>query len=243
MARRVIRSGKRGGGTKGRSCKDAQLDLPFRRWGGRRAGAGRKPTGGRASASHLRRAAVSWRTPVHVTMRVRPEVWRLRSRRCFRQIHAAFIAARERFECRVVHYSVQGNHLHLVAEARDARELARGMQGIAIRIARALGRLMGRSGKIFSDRYSSRPLATPLEVRRALSYVLNNARRHAAQRGRTLPRRWLDPFSTADIFDGWGNVVGAGRCRECRSEPRSWLLRVGWRRHGLLDADAVPGSL
>jgi putative transposase len=59
---------------------------------------------------------------------------------------------RERDGCRVVHFTVQSNHLHVIAEARDAMALARGVQALSIRIARAVNRVLGRRGPVFADR-------------------------------------------------------------------------------------------
>ena len=43
---------------------------------------------------------------------------------------------------RLVHSSVHGNHIHLLIEATDNQGLARGMQGLSTRIAKALNRVM-----------------------------------------------------------------------------------------------------
>jgi REP element-mobilizing transposase RayT len=61
-------------------------------------------------------------------------------------------AAREWKSARIVHYSVQGNHVHLVAEASDRRVLARRVQGLEVRIARGMNKLMQRRGAVFADR-------------------------------------------------------------------------------------------
>ena len=52
------------------------------------------------------------------------------------------------------------------------------MQGLAIRLARSLNRLAGRTGKVFSDRFHSLVLKTLREVANAIRYVLENFRHH-----------------------------------------------------------------
>jgi hypothetical protein len=146
-----------------------------------------------------------------------------------------------------VHYSLQGNHAHLIVEARDRHALGRGMKAIAGRIARAVNRVTQRRGKVFMDRYHLRLLPTPREARLALRYVLLNARHHlgrerAAGRGAAC----LDPASSARWFDGWKPTpVRATALPPTTFRPvaraRTWLLRIGWRRHGLLDPADVPG--
>src|ERR1700738_5349242 len=176
-----------------------QLGLDLGTWGGKRKSAGRKPAGARAGVPHQHRPALSPRHPAHVTMRVLPHVWNLRSRRAFRAIELAFASCKERDGFRLVHFSVQGNHLHLIVEARDAERLSRGMQGLATWIARRLNQLIGRRGKVFADRFHAHALRTPLEVARAVAYVLGNFVIHALRRGRDAraPGATADPYSSA----------------------------------------------
>jgi REP element-mobilizing transposase RayT len=221
--------------------------------GGKRAGAGRKrvrplPDGwkaGRRFVPHLRRVAIDARRPAHITLRLRPVVRTLRNGKHYKILHAALAAGAERRGFRLVHYSVQRDHLHLIVEADDRRGLARGMQGLNIRIARRLNRALKRSGPVLADRYHARVLGSPTEVRRALLYVLNNARHHAAQGRATYPRGWIDPFSSAADFIGWSRPVRTAdeTLERCTAPPTSWVLRGGWRRAGLLDPAAVPGPI
>ena len=188
--------------------------------GGERDGAGRKPAGAKAAVSHARRPALSRHHPVHVTLRVRREVWNLRSQRCFRAIASGFANGKRRAGFGLVHFSVQGNHLHLIVEAENAVRLARGIQGLAIRIARSLNRVMQRRGKVFADRYHAHALKSPRETAHSMVYVLRNFARHAAQWGARIACTWVDPFSSAAP-----SVAGAGPpARELCVPPRTWLF-------------------
>jgi putative transposase len=197
-----------------------QLALELPTWGGKRAGAGRKPRGARAGVEHRARGEWTRPMPLHVTLRMARHVYNLRSRRSFRVIAAALREGGDRFNVRVIQFSVQGNHIHLLVEAPDRRALARAIQGFSIRVAKGLNRMMGRSGRVFDDRYHARVLRTPTEVRRTMRYVLENARKHAAQRGETYAPGYVDPYSSA----------GAPDLRLPRAQ--TWLLRAGWKRAG-----------
>jgi REP element-mobilizing transposase RayT len=176
--------------------KVRQREFGFVNWGGKRRGAGRKPKGERAGVSHAKRARLPARFPVLVTLRVRDGLRTLRARDAHALIRAAIAAASgERF--RVVEYSVQANHLHALVEAHDERALSGGVNGLAVRIARAINRLWRRSGQLFADRFHARILETPRAVRTALVYVLQNARKHGAWRANA-----PDVFSSAPWFDG-----------------------------------------
>ena len=83
-----------------------------------------------------------------------------------------------KFGFRLVHYSVMGNHVHLIVEANDRRCLGRGMKGLGVRIAKSLNRVMERQGNVLRDRYHAHILRTPTEVRRARHYLLTNAHHH-----------------------------------------------------------------
>lgn len=200
-----------------RKARRGQGELRFRTWGGKRKGAGRKPANGKAGVSHRTREALSGRHPAHVTMRVRREVWNLRSRRAYRVIERALSRGANRFGMRLTHHSVQGNHIHLIVEAKDARALSRGMQGLSIRVAQGVNRLMKRKGKVLEDRFHAHVLRTPREVRNAVRYVLENASIHASRLGKTIASA-TDRFASGPGLPGWLGVP-----------PRTWLLRLGWR--------------
>jgi REP element-mobilizing transposase RayT len=218
--------------------------LALLRHGGKRRGAGRRPTNAVAGVTHAARPTLSGREPVLVTLKARREVWNLRAQRAMRALIPALFAARESL-VRLVHFSVQHDHVHLVVEAADRSALSRGMQGLAVRLARALNRLMKREGKVWTERFHSHVLRTPRQVRHCLAYVLGNARKH----GVPLPARGLDPCSSAAAFDGWAGRVVVSLHELARAAmavavpPRTWLLRFGWRRAGdLLDPDHQPGA-
>ena len=141
---------------------------------------------------------------------------------------------------RVCHYSILDNHIHLVIEAESRAALAHGMKGLKTRMTKALNKIWGRKDTIFADRYHARELATPREARAVLLYVISNYRKHCAEKGRKLEPRWVDPFSSARQLDGWNQKVR--REPGVVAGPQTWLLRVGWKRHGLLDAHAVPAA-
>jgi REP element-mobilizing transposase RayT len=197
---------------------------------------------------HRSRADIRRTTPAHVTVRVVPGLPSLRTVRIVREVERTFANGCVRRGFRLVHYSLQGNHAHLIVEAQDREALGRGMMAIGSRLARAVNRVFDRSGRVLSDRYHVRLLPTPREVRNALRYVLLNARRHAAAvRSAMTQAVRLDPASSAHWFDGWkrrGSELGEKQDAEPRrrtvARPRTWLLTVGWRRYGLLDPADVP---
>ncbi len=201
-----------------------QQSFELKTWGGKRKGAGRKPAPGRDGIRHDPRDPFRGSQPVHVTLRTAEHVWNLRSERSFRIVDAALRAVRARPDFRVVHFSVQGNHAHLIVEARGASALANGMRALGIRLARRLNAMMGTAGPAFAARYHAHVLRTPVEIRNAVRYVLGNFASHAARRGERVSPCRVDRFSSAS---GRGALHAQGALFEeaATSPARTWGLR------------------
>src|SRR5881394_2219491 len=130
---------------------------------------GRKPTGRRRDPRHRTRPPVDPRQPVHVVLRTTDAVGYLRRRRAYRAIRGALARMLPRTDYRVIHVSIQSNHVHLLVEADDKRALARGMQGFAISAAKRLNReLQRKRGEVFPFRYHATAIENPTQARNAI---------------------------------------------------------------------------
>jgi REP element-mobilizing transposase RayT len=211
--------------------------------GGWRPHAGRPR--GKERVGHEARESIPSSVPQHITLRVLDGLPSLRKRPFIVAIRDA-ITRSHRVDFRIVHFSIEANHLHLITES--AHDLARsaGLQAFEVRVARSINRIARRRGTVFADRYHCRPLRTPREVRNALRYVLNNALHHMPSLADD--PTWFDPCSSAAWFDGWAEPLPMDSWwkRELATMPNPcapatvWLLRVGWRRHGLLRIGERP---
>src|SRR6267142_105315 len=236
----------------------AQLKMRFPcGWGGKRKGAGRKPKGPRSSERHKTRPRLIASQPVHVTLRVAADLAWLRTRDMFRAIRFATLAVAVREDFRIVHLSVQGNHIHLICEAENRLALAAGVQAFEISAARHINRVASkrrkqpRRGTVFPDRYHSRILKSPTSVKRAINYVLNNWRHHREDHKR-FAKGWLvDPFSSGISFTGWTELEDRVTMWQPSSttyqalwvwRPKTWLLKHGWQRGGKISVHDVPAS-
>jgi REP-associated tyrosine transposase len=171
---------------------------------------------------------------VHVTLRAVEAIRCLRSDRVFPAVRRA-LAASSRATFRVLQFSVQNDHVHLIVEADQGKALSGGVRGLAIRLARAVNGVLRRRGRVWGDRYHARALSTPRAVRHALVYVLMNIKKHS----RTGTE--IDPCSSAAWFSGWGRrprVTSAGV--PPIAVARTWLACVGWLRHGRIDPAERP---
>ena len=172
--------------------------------------------------------------PVHLTLRARAGLPSLRTARLFEAIQES-VRAGNRSECRIVHFSVQEDHVHLMFEAQDAVALSSGARGLAIRSARAINRVLGRRGPVWGDRYHARAVESPRETRNAIVYILMNFKKH-----RPHDRRAIDPCSSAAWFDGFRQALPEAPDPPPTWKPRTWLASVGWRKHGLIAWGEAP---
>ena len=183
-------------------------------------------------------------TVLHVTVRLVREVGTLRRFKLGPAMRRAFAATARKDAFRLCQFSVQRDHLHLACEADSNEGLSRGMQGLEISFAKRINRVLGRKGKVFADRFHAVQITSPRQMRNALCYVMNNARRHGE---RLEAYGGIDPFSSARYFDGWSRERWRRGLDPPADEPcvvpaESWLLTEGWRRHGAIGPSEVPAA-
>ncbi len=160
---------------------------------------------------------------MHITLRRRPDVPSLRQE-LVRDLVVALVRQKRDGSFQIVHFSIQRDHVHLVAEGDDASAVRRGMSRFAIAFAKRLNLLLRRKrGKVWADRYHRRDVRTSSEMRTVLRYVFGNAKKHGL-----IPRdaRELDPFSSAMAFDWWDAPPPDHplKAKIPRVEPRTTLL-------------------
>lgn len=189
--------------------------------------------------------------PVHVTVKAAQRAGSLRRSRVaqamierLRVVANAPRFTQRRRTFRVIQFSIQPDHVHLIVEATSTRALSRGMQGLLGPLAGVVNRTLGRKGRLFVDRYHARDLATPREVRNALRYVLRNCAKHPEPRPDfgTIAQSGLDPCSSAWWFTGWTEAPPATDRPAPVAAPRTWLLTIGWRKHGTIDRHERPAA-
>jgi hypothetical protein len=219
--------------------RSRQLELPpAATWGGARRGAGRPPSKGRRRAvPHRARPEHDGHHPVHVTLRAARGIVSLRAARSFVAL-CTTIAAASNAEFRIVQFSIQADHLHIIVEARDKRTLWRGLAGFKIRAARALNRALDRAGRVWDGKYHARALRTPRETRTGLLYVLQNWKKHLKG------ARGIDGRSSGPWFEGWSSAPIRPALPSPVARPQTWLASRGWheRGGGALRPDERPAA-
>jgi REP element-mobilizing transposase RayT len=215
-------------------------------WGGARRGAGRKKTRGRRPPEHGARPTVSRHHPQHIVLRTLPNVPRLRTSNLYMAIRGAMEKILAKPDFRVVHMTIQHNHLHFIVEAENKDALSHGMRAVAITCARAINKALGRHGQVFAHRYYAAAITSPKQMRHVLCYVLNNWRRHNEdERSWRAHEALVDPYSSALDFSGWKErfSIPPEYPRLPVARPQTWLLNVGWERYGPISVYEVPARV
>jgi REP element-mobilizing transposase RayT len=218
---------------------------PNAKHGGRRYGAGRKKQLEKAP-NHVPRPDLDPRNPAHITLRCVRGLPRLRQNHIYQVIRRVLAFYLELDDFRVVHVSIQRNHLHFIVEAANKAALSRRMQSFVIKLAKALNYAWGREGKVFAFRYAARQIKSRRYARNAIAYVLNNWRRHHEDFYENAHGKiFLDEYSSAVSFDGWTMKFGKPTIEYERlpvSPPKTWLLREGWKEYGRIDPFERPAA-
>ena len=119
--------------------------------------------------------------------------------------------------------------MHLLVEANGEKSLAKGMNGLGVRVARGLNRVMGRKGHVLEERYHGHILKTPAEVKNARAYQLGNAQEAHRARGRRSVHVDVAARAAGDVPSA-AAVLRKQRVEEVRTEPRDVDFRAQRRR-------------
>jgi REP element-mobilizing transposase RayT len=239
------------------SRRARQAEMEFRTWGGKRDGAGRPVKGRRRGELHLPRAQFHKTRVVHCTLRIVDDVRPLRRPQLYRAIRGAMFVVGRQPDFRITHISLEHDHVHLLIEVDSHEALSRGMQSFQISAAKRINAAFRskrdgrrRRGKVFADRYHPVFIDSPRQARNAISYVMNNWRRHRLDNG-FHTRNWdVDYYSSGPTWRGWRELGDPSFVIDMPPEyeplpvalPRTWLLAKGYERGGRpISCKEVPG--
>lgn len=178
-----------------------------------------------------------------MTLKLRAGLPNLRRKDLFQAFKDATRKAKIR-GIRVIHFSVQINHVHLLLECPDPKELSRQIQSLTISLSKRVNHRLKRIGAVFKDRYHVHVLRTPSETRNALGYVLTNDYKHRGAKGRVDLDLYSSALLVADetwkklLGRNWMRIVGfppfhhddSRTLQAIVQEPKTWLLRQGWEK-------------
>lgn len=152
--------------------KQLKLNLNKGRWGGRRSGSGRKRLHSKG-VSHRVREKISSRLPAHINLKYRISI---RNKDFLRILKRAIFNSRKK-GLRIIHYSVQSNHIHFIIETNNKKTLETGMRSLTVTMAKGLAK-----GKVQLQRYHLHVLKSVMETKNAVRYVVFNEQKHSGKK-------------------------------------------------------------
>lgn len=198
--------------------KQIELNIYKGKWGGRRPGSGRQRKKSKG-VSHSVRERVTAKNPLHINFKFRTHI---RNKDSLRVLKRAIKNAGTH-GLRVVHFSMQSNHIHLIVESTSNEVLTRGMRSLTITFAKGL-----KKGSIQIERYHLHVLRSLKETKNAVHYVLFNQQKHS-----NLKTAYMDEYSSLGLIadlkkiakeSGFSIVLRRIRELPLLFEPKSWLL-------------------
>src|SRR5690606_29712838 len=111
--------------------KQLKLNLYKGSWGGRRPGSGRKRLHSKGVA-HRKREKVNERLPLHINFKFNKHI---KNKMCLKLLKKAIMNDRSH-GLRIVHFSLQSNHIHLIVECGSNQTLTKGMRSLTVTFAK-----------------------------------------------------------------------------------------------------------
>jgi REP element-mobilizing transposase RayT len=127
---------------------------------------------------HRSRPELPKAKPVHVTIKTNKNVIpNLRSKVLYKQIRQSMKRARI-LGIRIIHFSVQRDHVHLLIEADNKQQLGESMRVLSISLTKRLSHVLKRKVKALKSRYHLHVLKSLQEIKNAKNYILSNGQKH-----------------------------------------------------------------
>lgn len=150
--------------------------------------AGRKAIHDRA-IRHTERPKFKNARSLHLTIKVRENKADIKSIKLLKALHHAIKRARL-MKLKIIHYTLEYNHVHLLVEADTHHALHRGMQAFGISFSKAINKTKRLKGTVYKHRYHFRQICSSRELKNVLHYIFHNGIKH----GRT--SSLIDPFNS-----------------------------------------------
>jgi hypothetical protein len=115
------------------------------------------------------REKVNQKMPLHINFSYKTQI---RNKDTLMLLKRAILNARLK-GLKIIHYSMQTNHIHIIVEAMDNKILTTGMRSLTVTFAKGL-----KKEKIQVKRYHLHILRTLREAKNAIRYVLFNQQKH-----------------------------------------------------------------
>lgn len=166
---------------------------------------------------HIAREIIKKSTSLHLTIKVRENKADIKNKQVLKILHYAIRRSRIK-GLRIIHYTLEYNHIHLLVEAADKQTVHQGMQSFGITFAKKINAIKRLKGTVYKHRYHLRKINSPRELKNVLYYIFNNGIHH--KRTSTV----LDPYNTLPAFKSLKFLYGHWSNKIEADIKKSWFL-------------------
>ncbi len=162
--------------------KNTQLTLINRK------GAGR-PALHDPGIRHTNRPHIKKPASLHLTIKVKKKKAEIKNKSVLKILKRAILNARKQ-GLRVIHFSLEYDHVHLLIEADNNLILGKGMQAFGVTLSKAINRLKKLKGGVYKHRYHFRQISSTRELKIVMNYIFTNGLKHGTAKS------ILNPFNS-----------------------------------------------
>lgn len=165
---------------------------------------------------HTPREVISKPSPLHLTVKLkRADIQNKVVLRILK--HAIY---RSRLQgVRVVHFSLEHDHVHLYVECGNNFVLGKAMKAFGVTFVRGINKFKRSKGQLYKYRYHLRILKSAREVKNVINYILKNGIKH----GRTL--KVINPYNSALVLHDFGLLKIHLNKADIRNKAEKFLKR------------------
>lgn len=130
---------------------------------------------------HIERPRFNRPRSFHLTIKVKSNKADIQNKKILKALHHAIFRGRLK-GLKIVHYTLEFNHVHLLVEASCNRVMHSGMQALGISLAKAINRFKSLKGSVYKHRYHYRQISSPRDLKNVLHYIFHNGIKHKRTR-------------------------------------------------------------
>ncbi|MGZ3787001.1 MAG: transposase [Bacteriovorax sp.] len=126
---------------------------------------------------HTSRPFLKKPSSLHLTVKIKKNKAEMKNKSVFSLLKRAILNAR-RQGLKVIHYSLEYDHVHLLIEAENNHILGKGMQAFGGTFSKAINRMRKLKGGVYKHRYHFRKISSARELKNVMNYIFTNGLKH-----------------------------------------------------------------
>lgn len=126
---------------------------------------------------HLARPHLKKPSSLHLTIKIKKIKADIKNKSILSILKRAILNARKK-GLRVLHYSLEYDHVHLLIEAENNTILGKGMQAFGVTLSKAINRVRKLKGGVYKHRYHFRQISSARELKNVMNYIFSNGMKH-----------------------------------------------------------------